>query len=130
MITFKDLQIETKEYDFFVPFGLKAIIGLQLKENNIPFTTTSWREVDRTKHAAEIKDAETFFEKHQCPWDPKMMEIIHCPIKPESLREKSLLFFGPTMDPDYKKEVEESRIEAEEYFHQNIEPDLKSRNRG
>ncbi len=55
MITFKDLQIETKEYDFFVPFGLKAIIGLQLKENNIPFTTTSWREVDRTKHAAESK---------------------------------------------------------------------------
>lgn len=132
MITFNDLPIETTNYSFFVPFGLKVLIGLYLKDANIPFTTTSWRDVDKETYAADIKDAAEFYRKHQCPWNPDMLEIIHCPVKPEHLREKSLLFFGPTIDPDYENEVKEDVKNAETYFRNNIVPELerKKKNHG
>ncbi len=127
MITFSDLPIENENYDFFVPFGLKTLIGLQLKDANIPFTTTSWRDINQEQYATEIEEAKAFFTAHHCPWNPEMLEVIHCPIKPEQLRKKSLLFFGSTIDPDFQKAQEESWAESEENFRTNIEPDLMAR---
>lgn len=104
MISFDDVRINETSTWFFIPGALHGLVANELKKSNIPYKSHNWRNIPK-----ELEPQKQYyikkFEEAGCI-DTLCMNAIETPAAPDDLFQKTLLFFGDTIDPDYKaKEV-------------------------
>lgn len=120
MIQFDKTKTVEKEVLFFLPQQLKALVTQVLRQDNIPYQSIFWKDVDTKKYAQELKAAKGKY--HEAGWEgfnDRYGGIISH-IHPDELFHLSQQFFGPTMDLDYKKmqkEAEERALTEYEKYH-------------
>ena len=120
MIQFDKTKTVEKEVLFFLPQQLKSLVTQVLRQENIPYQSIFWKDVDTKKFARELKEAKIKYNK--AGWEDLndryggLISHIH----PDEIFCLSQQFFGPAMDLDYKKmqkEAEEKALAEYEKYH-------------
>lgn len=114
MITFSDVKRTGKRNTFFLPEPIKQEILPYLQEAGIPHWYLKWNETPYDMIPKKEK-AREWYESVGYDYGTYMGAIIS-DIDPSDMFHKSLLFFGDTIDPDYKKQKEENKKEAQEIY--------------
>lgn len=105
MISFDDVRITNTSTWFFVPGLLCGLITKEMKKSNIPYVYHNWRQIPE-----EQKDNQQYYRKKfedNGYTDTFCMNAIETTANPDDLFQKALLFFGDTIDPDYKKQEQQ-----------------------
>ena len=136
MITFDDVRKENELTYCLIPAIMLAPLAYRMKDAGLLVKVYSQSKV-RGKQVPEMKflsekdiqGATDFFRN--AGYSNLMyfgLIISYCNI--EDIRNKSLLFFGETKDPDYKALMEEREKRAREYFIREILPELSEPKEG
>lgn len=105
MITFSDVKRTGEKTIFFVPEPLKALILHRLKKANIPYESINWRKIPENMKTKQDETRQLYESKGYV--STTCIGAIISDVDPTDMFNKSLLFFGDTIDPDYKKQKEE-----------------------
>lgn len=115
MITFTDVKRTGKTNTFFMPEPIKQRILHHLRNANIPYQSLNWRKIPESMKPEQDKARKQYaavgYRNLMC-----IGEIVS-DIDPNDMFNKTLLFFGDTMDPDFKEEEENARDAHEMYLY-------------
>lgn len=105
-IDFKNGLLEEPSL-FFVPQLIKPYVARELRKAGFECETLYWRNIDEAEHADEILRARMMFEDAGYDGVLERMGAILSRVHPDDLFELSKKFFGPTIDPDFKRSIDE-----------------------
>lgn len=114
MIDMSDVRRTGKENTFFVPEDIRREMTRYMKKAGIPFKHIHFRKI-REEMPEIKKETDEKYEKLGCVNHSCIGGIIS-DVDPEDMFQKSLLFFGDTIDPDYKKSMDEFQKESHETY--------------
>lgn len=114
MISFNDLRLQKQQSLFLVPEPLKPYIIDAMKQSNIPCSSVSWRKLNQT-YDKKVNDARIRFESAGYENTTCIGGIISC-ADTEHLFRKCCLFFGDTIDTDFKQMMDEWDKKAHETY--------------
>lgn len=100
MISFDDVRITNTSTWFFVPGLLCGLMTKEMKKSNIPYVYHNWKQIPE-----EQKTNQQYYRKKfegNGYKDTFCMNAIETTANPDDLFQKALLFFGDTIDSDYK----------------------------
>lgn len=123
MITFNDLRLTDKEHTIFVPMVLLPEIADYLEKENIKYKSINWRNIPKEMESKKLAAAKRF--KNAGHTSTTCMGAIVSNVDPEHLFQKCLLFFGDTIDPDYKSEMDFYEEKAHETYEKCYKPTLE-----
>lgn len=114
MITFTDIKRTGKTNTFFIPEPIKQRVLRHLRNANIPYKSLNWRNIPKSMKPEQEKARKQYatvgYNNLMC------IGAIISDIDPTDMFNKTLLFFGDTIDPDFKKQEEENKKEAHEMY--------------
>jgi len=114
MITFTDVKRTGKTNTFFMPEPIKQRILRYLRKANIPYKSLNWRKIPESMKPEQEKARKQYesvgYRNLMC------IGAITSDIDPNDMFNKTLLFFGNTIDPDFKKQEKENAREAHEMY--------------
>lgn len=123
MLNFAGIRQTGQVTPFFLPETLRAQVNLELKKNGYSFDSIGPRSIPKVFRYERLEQAgphlwltrnDTTFNRFVNAGHPgRTAGCILSKLDPDDLFSRCLQLFGPTMDPDYKKELERLRAEAD-----------------
>lgn len=124
MISFNDVKLTEQKNMFFIPEPLKGEVILAMKAANIELESINWRRLDQEKYKSDIQDARQRFNQVGYT-STTCIGVLISKVDNNQLFEKCRLFFGNTMDPDYKAKIEEQQRIAHQVYEECYKDWLK-----
>lgn len=111
---------------FFLPEPLIAELCYRLRDANIPYKAMSWEDlVTEPYNPKSVLPQYKQSVEHACQKyktagykDINCIGAIESKISNDSLYAMTLLFFGETIDPDYKKQQDELAAIAKRHYYE------------
>lgn len=104
MISFDDVRIRDISTWFFIPGLLCGLMTREMKKSNIPYVYHNWKQIPEEQKTNQQYYRKKFEDNGYT--DTFCMNAIETTANTDDLFQKSLLFFGDTIDPDYKEQEE------------------------
>ena len=120
MITFDDIVLDKKEHTFFIPRPLRGRIERHLKKSGIPYQSIN-SDIRKIQTPVQKAMAEKFQKAGYI--DTIIMDTIVSHVPNDVMFGKCCLFFGDTIDPDYRKKRTELDQKRNERVRQEIKDD-------
>ena len=119
MISFDDLKLTDTETLFFIPEVIKSAVLHEFKKSGIPYQNISAFDLDYQKYKTILENTAARFTQAGCQTSSHTVGAILSKASPEDLFQKCLLFFGETIDPDYKKMLDEWQRKSDESYERD-----------
>lgn len=118
MLNFKQTRTLPENQMFFLPMMLTSHVLNELRKHQIPYKLYHRRDYNRDDYKQELEIACMNFQKNHWEGDSRAFafEAIESKAAPEDLFDFCLQLFGPTMDPDFKREQEEHHAKAWQHY--------------
>lgn len=115
MINFKNMTLQSFPSTIFLPGLIRNEMLKYLKQAGIEYQLLNYNDPEIENYRNERIWAARNYKEAGYPYEnPDSIEGLTTNIKPEELIQKSKLFFGPTIDPDYKKQREQQEEQTKE----------------